>query len=307
MVVVFVNGIFSSCAVFETLKAALVEACPGPPRFEDTKYDCLQALKTSAQSLNDQLDAQVKPGEEVVLIAHSMGGLVSRLALLTGPDNRPYRIRMLVMLATPNHGAVRTCQIHGIVGLLRHSVKKIPPLYSRSLGLDQLTRVDTVILDLLRDDLPSIERTKDVDYVTIPGLIYNKDDPTHPSDGLGFTARVLGFIARKSAAGGLLKLKLPHDGIVEETSVRMVSDNALEETERTFYSTEEGRKELGRNAYVHIIHPDLRAANHVEIHSIPRVCALIASLLNSASIDEWKASLDKHERKLLHLSNGGLI
>ena len=307
MVIVFVHGIFSSCAVFETLKKAIRGECPGPPRFVDFKYNFLDPLHTNAGALNAHLAQTIQEGEEVAIVAHSMGGLVSRMALLTGHDDRSYHIRTLVMLATPNHGAVKMSQIHGIVGLLRSSVNKIPPLYSRSRGLDDLTRVNTIINDLFASDGASIGRTKGVDYVTIPALIYNEDAPTHGSGGQGFTAKVLGFIASISAHRGSLHLKLPHDGIVEETSVRMVSDAALYQTERTRYSTDEGRKALGRTGNVHIIHPDLRTANHVEIHSIPRVCALVAALLNSASIDAWKASLDEDERNVLHLSNGGLI
>lgn len=307
MVAVFVHGIFSSCEVFSPLKGAIEDRCPSVDAMLDFSYPFLEPLLTNAARLNNFLDTKMPPGAEVTIIAHSMGGLVSRLAMLTGSDRRPYRVHFLVMLATPNHGAIKMNQINGIADMIRRAVGKFPPIDHRSRGLDDLTRVNSIMNDLLAGDLEAVARTKEIDYITIPALRYNSDHPYDERPPKKLTARLLNFLASMSAQKGPVELTLPHDGVVEEPSVRMVSIEALDQNERTFYSTDAGKEALARNANVHVIHPDLRSANHIEVHSIERVCRLVPSLLNSNGIDSWIAGLDPGERTVLHLSNGELV
>lgn len=307
MTVVFVHGIFSSCEVFQQLANAIWTDCPGATQHLEFNYAYLDPLTENAKRLNAFLAARVPPGEDVAIVAHSMGGLVSRMAMLTEPNPRPYKVRYLIMLATPNHGAIKMSQINGIADLVRRAAGKIPAIDSHSRGLDDLTRVNSILNDLLAADPGCVARTKEIDYVTIPALLYNDDHPRDDQPPKKLTAKLLSYLATISAWGGQVRLALPHDGIVEEPSVRMVTDKALEQNERTFYSTEQGRKSLGRNANVHVIHMDLRRSNHIQIHSIPRVCELVPRLLNSPTIDDWIHSLPDDERPVLHLSNGELI
>ncbi len=307
MVVVFVHGIFSSCTVFEPLKEAIEQQCPHVSRTIDFSYAFLDSLRANAERLNSFLSARIADGEQVSIVAHSMGGLVSRMALLLGPADRPYIVRYLVMLATPNHGAIKMNQLNALADLIRRSIGKIPPIDHRSVGLDDLTRVDSILNDLLAADKGSVGRTKSVDYVTMPGLLYNDDHPYDERRPKKLTEKALSILASISARKGPVQLGLPHDGIVEELSVRMVTGAALKHNERTYYSTPDGKKSLTRNANLHIIHPDFRTANHVEIHSIARVCSLVPWILNSGGIDAWIGTLDEDERSVLNLSNGHLI
>lgn len=73
-------------------------------------YDWRTSNADAAARLADRLDALVaqRPGAEVTLLAHSMGGLVSRYYLESGTfDGRPgfQAIRRLIALATPHRGA----------------------------------------------------------------------------------------------------------------------------------------------------------------------------------------------------------
>lgn len=71
-----------------------------------------QPVKESAVFFNEQLQQLKQKGiPEVTVIAHSMGGLVSR-EVLTHPDSRcnnsichRTQIRQLIMVGTPNHGS----------------------------------------------------------------------------------------------------------------------------------------------------------------------------------------------------------
>lgn len=307
MVVVFVHGIFSTCEVFATLRQEIEQKCPWVDRTLDFSYPFLEPLKQNAMRLNAFLAAQIPPGEEVAIVAHSMGGLVSRMALLTGHATRSYKIPFLIMLATPNHGAIKMNQINGLADLVRRAVGKIAPIDSRSRGLDDLTRVNSILNDLIVEDRDAIMRTKAVDYVTIPALRYNEDYPYDEEPPSAWNSKALSFLASLSARRGPIQLDLPHDGVVEETSVRMVTAAALYQNERSYYSTGAGKRSIDRTANVHVIHPDLRHANHIEVHSIPRVCSLVTRILNSKGIDPWIEALDEEERALLHLSNGELI
>jgi len=73
-------------------------------------YDWRKSNSEAAGKLADRLDALValQPAAEITLLAHSMGGLVSRYYLESGQfDGRPaYRaVRRLITLGTPHQGA----------------------------------------------------------------------------------------------------------------------------------------------------------------------------------------------------------
>ena len=305
MRIVFVHGIFSNCAVFDTLKDAIEKSAPGIHQFLPFNYRYLDPIRMNGERLNDYMNSEIMPGEEVAIIAHSMGGLVSRMALLNGSEKRSYNIRFLFMLATPNHGAMKMSQLHGIAELVRVGLGKVPALYSRSQGLDDLTRVDTIFGDFIGSDGKRAINTKGTDYVTMPATCYNKDHPYQNSSSMDIKGFFLNVLAFMSSHRGRIELELPHDGIVEAESVQMVPLIPIDVNERINYVGANAAKFVGRNANIHIIHKDFRKANHVEIHSIPKVGELIVQLLNSKGIDQWVTTLSEAEQMELVLSNGG--
>ncbi len=69
-------------------------------------YPNSRPIADSAEALSRELAAIAErhPGRGMSLVAHSMGGLVSR-AVIEDPDLDPGNVRQLIMIATPNHGS----------------------------------------------------------------------------------------------------------------------------------------------------------------------------------------------------------
>jgi len=81
------------------------------PKLTLFAYDWRQDLEVLADQLSGRLTqvaASLDAGEDIAIVAHSMGGLISRLVLETGAHSgQPWfeRVGMLVTLATPHLGA----------------------------------------------------------------------------------------------------------------------------------------------------------------------------------------------------------
>src|SRR5882762_9742202 len=102
--VVFVHGICSNHKPFQTMANDFIK--DEQKRFVNWSiryfdYDYHQPMTLSAQQLHQQLQTVFSKNNRVVLICHSMGGLIARLALL---QYRPHLefITRVVMLGTPN-------------------------------------------------------------------------------------------------------------------------------------------------------------------------------------------------------------
>jgi hypothetical protein len=82
-------------------------------------YDWRLDLADIADALRAQIDRWFGPASPVHLVAHSMGGLVSRTYILRHPD-RWARGGQLLMLGTPNHGSFAIPQaITGVLDTVR--------------------------------------------------------------------------------------------------------------------------------------------------------------------------------------------
>jgi len=106
--VVLVHGLDDPGLVWMNLVPALQAAGHGVSLVD---YPNDQPIRASAAFLRDQLVGLAASVEQVQIVAHSMGGLVSR-ELLTSPDLaceppvcRMPAIRRLIMVGTPNHGS----------------------------------------------------------------------------------------------------------------------------------------------------------------------------------------------------------
>ena len=84
-------------------------------------FDWRLDLAESADALRKQIDGWFGPGEPVNLVAHSMGGLVSRTYILRHPE-RWAKGGRLIMLGTPNLGSFAIPQV--ITGAL-DTVRKL--------------------------------------------------------------------------------------------------------------------------------------------------------------------------------------
>ena len=107
--VLLLHGLDDPGLVWMNLTPALVEEGYGVLVLD---YPNDQSIFDSARFLGAQLETLARQGvQEIRIVAHSMGGLVSR-ELLTSPElrcmppscERP-RVRQLIMVGTPNHGS----------------------------------------------------------------------------------------------------------------------------------------------------------------------------------------------------------
>ncbi|MGH9279714.1 MAG: esterase/lipase family protein [Acidimicrobiales bacterium] len=93
----------------------------GPGSVVGFPYDWRRSCSTSAAALRRFVDAELDkrpPGSRVVLVGHSMGGLVARRYLAC--EGGAERCSLLVSLGTPYRGAARA------IGAIAHGIPKIP-------------------------------------------------------------------------------------------------------------------------------------------------------------------------------------
>jgi pimeloyl-ACP methyl ester carboxylesterase len=282
---VFVHGIFSNHRTFEPLVKGLLAREPALARFGlyYFDYNFNQSIPASGRELADVLSRafpERKP--RVTLVGHSMGGLVVRTALLQAGDLG--MVRRLVMLGTPNHGTLQTARLGFLAHLMREETAKLWLVFARrSTGIKELTEVGKVITPLLGEGK---QRTRGVEYVSIPGLRFHQESgwleaPSGTSGGLRKLAIFLSIL--QAGPGMKVELRLPHDGIVEERSVRLSSEPDL--------FSERPYAQPPYAPYLHVTHPDYHAVDHVTVQQADRTIQLLAELLTAQDLETWRQSL----------------
>jgi hypothetical protein len=245
------------------------------------QYDSLLPLRENGKRLADHLRTHHAERERVDLIAHSMGGLISRIALLEHGETLAF-VRRLIMLATPNFGAMTYGQLSHLAYLAGEEAKRALPVFWRDSGIVELTRATETIRELLTDDM--IARTVGVDYVTVPAMLYHPDRPAPKSSG-GLTERILNLVAKLGSLGLGYHLEMPHDGIVEESSVSLMSSIATRTSEKTYVLGK------GLSTYAHVHCPDCLKINHVQIQGCVRVGEIVRDLALADDLPKWHSAL----------------
>jgi len=92
----------------------------------DWRFDNIE----TAESLASFVDERVSPGEKVDIIAHSMGGLVTRLYANSHPD----KVDKAIFIATPHHGSLDILEI--ILGA--KGTTMVSPKKSRELAINYI-------------------------------------------------------------------------------------------------------------------------------------------------------------------------
>jgi pimeloyl-ACP methyl ester carboxylesterase len=287
--IVFVHGIFSSHKTFEPLVSGLTKVKPALAAWEKYyfDYDFYEKIADSGKQLIDTL-RQSFPNEtaQVTIVGHSMGGLVARAALLQGGDLGI--VKRLVMLGTPNHGTLATARLGALAQLMRETTGVLWNLFPRKApGIKELTEIGKTMDPLLGDG--GRERTRNVEYVTVPGLRFHAeagwlDAPDKTSPGL----RALGvFLAIMKVLPGMhTDLEIPHDGIVEESSVKLSG--------KSDYFSERQSQGVGQPPfapYLHLLHQDYKSVDHVTVQQASRTIQLLAELLDSPDLATWHKTL----------------
>lgn len=294
--VVFVHGIFSSHETFLVARDHIArDSRLSGVEFYYFDYRYLQEIGENGLELaNALIEAGFQTGDEVAIVAHSMGGLVSRLAILTKPLEF---VRILFLLGTPGAGALRVKQLSALLQLLHIAGNKFFANFPRLAGIVNLSNVAKDI-DSRRSNWAN---AVNIDYISIPGLYFHQDRNIweHPDNTVN-----LGFTALEHALFRLLTVRLerPHDGIVEESSVNLIE--CPRPTEKIdSYGALRGDQSA---TYAHIKLAACNDINHVQIHLNSDVLSIICDLISwkfgtpspphSNSIDNWIYSLGRHYR-----------
>jgi pimeloyl-ACP methyl ester carboxylesterase len=298
-VIVFVHGIFSTST---TAFKEMYEDFQRLPGYYCALFDYDFNRKMTLNG--DDLAALLKYLNEdcaVTLICHSMGGLIGRLAILTG---KAACVRRLFMLGTPNFGALRTAQL-GILAQLAQSVSGLIYGIFRRPGVRDLTRVH----DIFRDPIADGEQYADeVEYITIPGLFFHEARRVWEIGQWGeWQLWTSGFAAMNVGTEFLtavlplwkVSLEKPHDGIVEERSNSFLPPGPGHYSEKNGSLSNPAK--FGRT-YLHVEHRAAQSLTHVLIQHDSRIIDLVRSILLAPTLSDWYANLDKSASRPLTIS-----
>ena len=299
--VVFVHGIFSDHTRFNKCLQRLKGRLNGWG-FYYVDYDYHDSLDTNGKKLVSALCKKFSECDEVVVVAHSMGGLVARIACLR---EQLRFVRKVFLLATPNHGALRTSSLGIQAQMVRAATGVLWGIRPWKPGMRDLTRVG----DVMRKPLESAGNNSDhIDYVTIPGRYFHRQRGVfdHHSDERW---KVL-FIALGTLVDGLepllsVKLERPHDGIVEEASNCLIPDEAERPSEKR-YSIRRVDQRDGRVSYAHVVPDSAIDLCHVMVPDDGEVIDVMASIINACTLAKWLGSdRSNHDAVNVRLFNYG--
>jgi hypothetical protein len=237
------------------------------------------------------------PGKkpEITLVAHSMGGLVARAALLQKGDLN--MVKRLIMLGTPNHGSLQTARLGLLAAMVREASGVLWSVFARhSTGILELTQPGKTFAPLLSD---GAERTRNVQYVTIPAMRFHSESEPFErlqDDSPGLWGLQIIFEMSKCLPGLSVALDRPNDGIVEARCV-MLSSQADYFSERN-----PGKRTVG--PYLHVTHGDYKKVDHAHIHSVDVTFKLLRALLKSLDLETWRETLEAHDGALTFYPTG---
>lgn len=249
-------------------------------------YAFNEPMETNGIRLASALRAEgLNANDNVALVAHSMGGIVSRFAILS---QRLEFVRILFLLATPNSGALRLSQLTALMQMVHWGTNRFLTLFPRHSGVTSLSNP----AELIEKRRANFVNAIGLDYISIPGRFYHEDRnrwelPRHPS-GVAFTTLEAALIRLLA-----VRMKRPHDGIVEETS------NHLAKCPRSTEKSYGGPRGERPATYAHLTMAACADVNHVEIHSDPVIVDVISELIalkfsnhdKPFTLEGWFASL----------------
>jgi pimeloyl-ACP methyl ester carboxylesterase len=251
-------------------------------------YDYNGPMEENGRKLARTLTSQFSADDHVVLVCHSMGGLVARFAVLT---THLKCIKRVVMIGTPNFGAFRSHQLCALLQLALLSTHKIYGVFSRKQGILDLTRVPELFKRIIDASDDVCKLADHVEYITIPGMYFDVDKNLWRTElerwKLIFSGVDLGLAILSGLPVLHAKLKRPHDGIVEADSNCMIPIGAeVPDTEKTAPITDERR--YPNPTYAHVVHRKAcKELTHVAIQHDERIIRLVADLLDAQSVEQW--------------------
>jgi len=279
LAIVFIHGIYSSAKTFEPMFVAMRDSREMTQRLVEFwyyDYDFHNSIEDNGGTFAQLLSRHFTDRDKVVIVAHSMGGLVSRLALV---GRRLSFVKLLFLLGTPNSGAVRLAQLGLLSGLIQEEVGGLFALFPRKAGIADLTRASTILESYV--ERHSASNVHDICYASIPGLVFHKEMGMvryfrEGRSKLFGAVEVGSEILSQVVPFFSIKLARPHDGIVEETSNNLIDCQAWHEKND---SVGRQRPDSAAYTYLHVrIKPDCRKLDHVQLHKDPKVISTVERL-----------------------------
>ncbi len=282
--IIFIHGILSSADTFKEMKAAFRQ-----DRFFDNwsigtfEYDFYHKMEDNAMALVQLLEHEFaeRPNFRLTLICHSMGGLIARIAVIMGGARLPF-LKRIVMLGTPNFGALRPGRMAILGQLFLAASGKLWGIYTRQTGIRDLTRVETIMKEVYNKGKK--ENAGSVEYVTMAGLYFHDnryDFPSGPGAGT-LWAELFQLALRLLPALGI-NLERPHDGIVELNSVKMNNEDRKSEKHHYIFA----QKNIPRS-YTHVTHfKENEELTHTMLNNNPILIDFLIALSKEGSVDSW--------------------
>jgi pimeloyl-ACP methyl ester carboxylesterase len=285
--VIFVHGIFSSHDTFD----AMAGSFHSDRRFRNSSllyfdYAWGDALEVNRKRLADQLHDFFRDHDvKVTLVCHSMGGLVTRLALLS--HSFP-NVRRVFLLGTPNFGAISTSQLTAYAQLLLRSVSIVTGTFTRKKGVLDLTKAYEIVSKRLED----AGNATHIDYISIPGCYFHSELPTYRFSTTNAWANLFQAVNvgmslwQASRPNWAISMARPHDGIVEERSNSLVPAGAGRWSEKSAGIC----NQTSPRRYVHVQLKECETVTHTDIQKTPDVINLMKDIYDSPDLDKWLMS-----------------
>lgn len=286
--VVFVHGILSDHRRFYGCQAGLAKR-NSDWKFYYVDYEFHDGIAKNGERLRRSLRCAFRDEDRVAIVAHSMGGLVARIACLK--EKLPF-VRELFLLATPNHGVLRTSSLSIQAQMTLATTGVLWGIRPWRAGMLDLTRVGKVMSQPLSCAGASSDH---IGYVTIPGRYFHTqrgvlDHRLNERWKTLFVALDLAFgaaaIVDGLAAVLSVRLQRAHDGIVEESSNNLIPDRGERRSEkrRSIRRVDPNASEV---SYAHVVPDSACELCHVAVPDDAKVIQLIGEIVADGDLGKW--------------------
>ena len=302
--VIFIHGIQSSHDTFERAIGYFKrDLNPKKYHYFYFDYNYRLAIRANGIALARALrDFHARWNGDVILVCHSMGGLVARFALLLS-ETRLSFVKMLFLVGTPNMGAIRLRQLGFFYYILFTSGGRVGAMMNRSPGILDLTEVALQIQEKIKENQELVKNTDDTLYVTIPGCYFNENrhlPDFSQLDGPGRRYVNLENFLRLVEAfpSAAVKIERPHDGIVEETSNCLIPSGTGRWSEK---NKSINYPESGPPTYIHITLAacdELMHSGDLAVHCAEKVVDVICDFIEAGAINAWVDQLSDEKKRV---------